>query len=245
MTSISGKVIAITGASSGIGRETALKLAGVGAKLVLGARKREALESLEEEITLMGGEAAFAITDVCVREDLQRLVDVACQRFGQLDVFISNAGIGPISMLDELRVDDWDAMIDVNLRGVIYGIAAALPIFRRQSSGHFVSVISTAGLKIVPGQAIYAGTKNAVRTIHEGLRQEAGPNLRVTGISPGIIRTSFGEAIPSQELRNKVADSMESIAIDPAAVASAIAFAIAQPPEVDIGDIVVRPTAQG
>jgi NADP-dependent 3-hydroxy acid dehydrogenase YdfG len=245
MENVKGKVIAITGASSGIGRATALRLATHGARLVLGARRTEQLEALQREIEAAGVSAVFCRTDVRDRASMQALVDLACSEFGRLDVLVSNAGIGPISKLDELQVDDWDAMIDINFRGVLYGIAAALPVFRRQKAGQFVTIISTAGLRIVPGQAVYAATKNAVRTLLEGLRQEAGPNLRVTGISPGYVRSEFGNSIPDPALRDQVARGMETVALDPDTIAGAVEFAIAQPADVDVGDIVVRPTAQG
>lgn len=177
---ITDKVVAITGASSGIGEATARVLAAAGAKVVLGARRVERITPLAAEL---GGVARA--TDVTRREDLAALVALAVERFGKLDVLVGNAGIARIGPLDDLAVDDWLAMIDVNLNGFLYGIAAALPVFRRQGFGHFVTTISVSGLRVVPNQAIYAGTKNAVRTIHEGLRQEAGPHLRVTGISPG------------------------------------------------------------
>jgi NADP-dependent 3-hydroxy acid dehydrogenase YdfG len=167
---MSGKVIAITDASSGIGAASALLLAGRDAKVVLGARRTEHLESLATRITTSGGEAAFLPTDVRRREDLAALVEIASTRFGRLDVLVCNAGIGPISRLDELRVADWEEMIDVNLKGFLYGIAAALQGFRKQGSGHFVTVASTAGITISPTMADYAGTKNAARTISEGLR---------------------------------------------------------------------------
>jgi NADP-dependent 3-hydroxy acid dehydrogenase YdfG len=184
-------------------------------------------------------------TDVTRREDLTALVALAEARFGRLDVFVGNAGIARIGPLDDLAVDDWIAMVDVNLNGFLYGIAAALPVFRRQGFGHFVTTISTAGLRVVPNQSIYAGTKNAVRTIHEGLRQEAGPKLRVTGVSPGFVRTELATAsITHPEMRAKIEEQMAKIAIPPEAIARAIAFAIDQPDDVDVGDIVVRPTAQ-
>jgi NADP-dependent 3-hydroxy acid dehydrogenase YdfG len=183
---ITKKVIIVTGASSGIGEATALLLAARGARLVLGARRAAPLAALVARIAAAGGEAVYAATDVARRADVAALVQLAQERFGRLDVLVSNAGIAPISLLDELRVDDWEAMIDVNMKGLLYGIAAALPVFRQQQSGHFVNVLSTAGLSIVPTMAVYAGTKNAARTITEGLRQEAGPHLRVTGISPGF-----------------------------------------------------------
>src|SRR5271169_4116376 len=173
MSGIEGKVVAITGASSGIGEATALLLAGRGAKVVLGARRSERLEALAEGIRKAGGEAAYARTDVKRSDDLLDLVELAVTRFGKLDVLVNNAGIGPISLLDDLRVEDWEEMIDVNLKGVLYGIAAALPVFRKQGVGHFVNIASTAGHRIVPTMSVYSGTKFAVRAISEGLRQEA------------------------------------------------------------------------
>jgi NADP-dependent 3-hydroxy acid dehydrogenase YdfG len=245
MSGIKGKVVAVTGASSGIGEATALLLAGRGAKLVLGARRSDRLQALVDRIAGAGGEAIHARTDVTRREDLMNLVKVACAKFGKLDVLINNAGIGPISPLDDLRVEDWEQMIDVNFKGVLYGIAAALPVFRRQGFGHFVNIISTAGLKVVPLQAVYGATKNAVRTLTEGLRQEAGDKLRVTGISPGFIHTDFAESMTNPDAKAQTLSARDKMAISPEAIARAIAFAIEQPPEVDVGDITVRPTAQG
>lgn len=244
MSGIRGKVVAITGASSGIGEATALLLAEQGARLVLAARGEERLTTLARRIASTGGTVAHVAADVRRRDDLTGLVDVALARYGRLDVFVGNAGIGPVSRLDALRVEDWEDMIDVNLKGFLYGIAAALPVFRRQRTGHFVTVISTAGLRIAPNQAVYAGTKNAVRTICEGLRQEAGPTLRVTGVSPGFVRTDFAQSMTDPEVKAQILARMEEIAIPPDAIARAIAFAIEQPDDVDVGDIVVRPTAQ-
>ncbi|RZJ90055.1 MAG: SDR family oxidoreductase [Hymenobacter sp.] len=235
----------ITGASSGIGEATALLLAERGAKVVLGARGSERLAALTNRITAAGGEAVYAPTDVKKRADLTALVALAQKQYGKLDVFINNAGIGPLSLLEDLRVEDWEEMIDVNIKGTLYGIAAGLPVFRQQGFGHFINVISTAGLKIVPMQAVYAGTKNAVRTISEGLRQEAGDKLRVTSISPGFVKTNFAESMTNPEVKAQIINAMDKIAISPAAIARAIAFAIEQPADVDVGDIVVRPTAQG
>jgi NADP-dependent 3-hydroxy acid dehydrogenase YdfG len=245
MSGIEGKVIAITGASSGIGEAAALLLAERGATVVLGARRADRLDALADRITAAGGRATSIVTDVRRREDVTNLIALAVEKYGQIDVLVSNAGVGPISALDELRVQDWEEMIDVNLKGFLYGIAAALPVFRRQGFGQFVNVISTSGLKIVPLQAVYAGTKNAVRTISEGLRQEAGPNLRVTTVSPGYIRTDFADSITSPTVRAQIADTAASIAITPDAVARAIAFGIEQPDDVDVSEIAVRPTAQG
>lgn len=245
MSGIQGKVVAITGASSGIGEATALLLAGCGAKLVLGARRSDRLEALAARIAATGGEAIHACTDVRRRDDLAGLVRLAGERFGKLDVLISNAGVAPNSLLDDLRVEDWDEMIDVNVRGVLYGIAAALPVFRRQGFGHFVNTLSTAGLRISPTMAVYAGTKNAVRAISEGLRQEAGDKLRVTTISPGFVMTDLASSMTDPAIQSQTVAMMEKVAIPPAAIARAIAFAIEQPAEVDVGEIVVRPTAQG
>ncbi|WP_317172689.1 SDR family oxidoreductase [Hymenobacter polaris] len=170
---------------------------------------------------------------------------LAQERFGRLDVLVSNAGIGPVSRFDELKVQDWEDMIDVNLKGVLYGIAAALPVFRAQQAGHFVTVVSTSGLKIVPTQGVYAGTKNAVRTIMEALRQEeAQAGLRVTSVSPGFVHTDFADSMTSPAARAATLARRDQLAIPPAAIARAIAFAIEQPADVDVGDIVVRPTAQ-
>lgn len=241
---ISGKVIIITGASGGIGAATARLLAAQGARVVLGARRTEQLQTLAASITGAGGQCAYLRTDVSQRADLTALVALALERFGQLDVLVSNAGLGLISPFDELRVDDWEQMIDVNLKGVLYGIAAALPVFRRQGYGHFVNILSTAGLQIVPTMGVYAGTKNAVRTIAEALRQEAGPQLRVSSVSPGFVRTDFAEAMTNPEIKAQILARRDQIAIPPEAVAQAVAYAISQPASVDVGDIVVRPTAQ-
>lgn len=239
------QVVVITGASSGIGRSTALHLASRGAKVVLGARRETQLRALAQEIEAAGGQAVYRSTDVTRRQDLQALVDTGVDRFGRVDVIVNNAGIGPLSRFDELRVEDWDAMIDVNIRGVLYGIAAALPVFRRQGSGHVINIVSTAGLRIVPAQGVYAATKNAVRTLTEALRQEAGPTLRVTEVSPGFVATEFASSNTDASTRAAVEKQMGEMAIGPDAIARCIAFALEQPREVDVGTIVVRPTAQG
>lgn len=243
--SIGGKVIAITGASSGIGRATALLLAQEGASVVLGARREDALKSVADEITRSGGKASYLVTDVRRRGALEALVALAVHDCGGLDVIINCAGIGPISRFDALDVEAWDAMIDVNLRGTLYGIAAALPVFRRQNRGHVVNVISTAGIRLVPGMGVYAATKNAVRTVTEVLRQEAGPKLRVTEVSPGMIATDFTNKITDRATREATVDQTDAIAISPHAIANGILYAIEQPADVDVGSIVIRPTAQG
>jgi NADP-dependent 3-hydroxy acid dehydrogenase YdfG len=245
LTGIKDKVIAITGASSGIGEATALLLAERGAKVVLGARGLDRLETVAARIANMGGEVVYARTDVKRRDDLTDLVKLACERFGKLDVLVNNAGVMPISPLDDLRVEDWEEMIDVNIKGVLYGIAAALPVFRKQGFGHFVNTASTAGHKTVPNQSVYSGTKFAVRAISEGLRQEAGDKLRVTIISPGFVRTNFAEGVTNPEMRVQLEASRDKFALPPDAIARAIAFAIEQPADVDVSEIIVRPTAQG
>ncbi len=242
---IKDKIIAITGAGRGIGRSTALHLAARGACVVLGARSEVELADVANEIVGAGGKAVFSVTDVTKRSDLNMLVARACEAFGRLDVMVNNAGIGPISRFDALRIDDWDAMIDVNLRGTLYGIAAALPVFARQGQGHVINVLSTAGLKIVPTMGVYAATKNALRTATEALRQEAGRNLRVTEVSPGFVDTTFADSsITDETVRATISKQKEQLAISPDAIARAIAFAIEQPGDVEVGSIVVRPTAQ-
>jgi NADP-dependent 3-hydroxy acid dehydrogenase YdfG len=244
MSGIEGKIVAITGASSGIGEATALLLAERGAKVVLGARRPEPLEALAKRIANLGGEADYVPTDVRKREDLTGLVELARARYGRLDVLVNNAGVMPVSPLDELRVDDWENMVDVNIKGVLFGIAAALPVFRAQGSGHFVNTASTAGLRIMPTMAVYAGTKFAVRAISEGLRQEAGDKLRVTIVSPGMTQTNFADGLTSPEVKARLEEARDTIAMPPDAVARAIAFAIEQPDGIDVGEIVIRPTAQ-
>lgn len=242
---VRGKVVAITGAGRGIGRATALHLAARGARVVLGARSETELLDVAREIERAGGEAALRSTDVTRRTDLESLIRLGRDRFGRVDVIVNNAGIGPISRFDALRVEDWDAMIDVNLRGALYGIAAALPVFAQQGKGHVINVISTAGLKIVPTMGVYAATKNALRTATEALRQEAGAKLRVTEVSPGFIDTSFAaSSITDPDVKAMINQQKERLAISPNAIARAIAFAIEQPEDVEIGSVVVRPTAQ-
>jgi NADP-dependent 3-hydroxy acid dehydrogenase YdfG len=242
---IENKIVVITGASSGIGEATALLLAERGAKVVLGARGSDRLQALAARIADARGEAAYARTDVRRRDDLSNLVKLACERYGKLDVLVNNAGIMPVSPLDDLRVGDWEEMIDINIKGVLYGIAAALPVFRKQGFGHFVNTASTAGHKTVPNQSVYSGTKFAVRAISEGLRQEAGDKLRVTIISPGFVRTNFAESVTNLEVKAQLAASRDKFAMPPDAVARAIAFAIEQPADIDVNEIVIRPTAQG
>jgi NADP-dependent 3-hydroxy acid dehydrogenase YdfG len=245
MSGIGGKVVAITGASSGIGEATALELAARGAAVVLGARRTDRLTALAERIRASGGRAEVLATDVTRRADLVGLVATAVERFGRLDVLVGNAGIARTAPVADLDVDDWDAMIDVNVRGVLHGIAAALPVFRRQGHGHLVTVVSTSGLKIVPTQAVYAGTKNAVRTLLEALRQESTDGvLRMTSVSPGFVRTELADHVDDPEIRAQLRHRMATMGITPDAVARAVAFAVEQPDDVEIGDITIRPTSQ-
>ncbi len=242
MSGIEGKVVVITGASSGIGEATALLLAERGAKVVLGARRLDRLGALAARIRDAGGEVAYASTDVRRRDDLSNLVKLAREQYGKLDVLINNAGVMPISPLDDLHIEEWEEMIDVNIKGVLYGIAAALPVFRAQGSGHFVNIASTAAHLVVPTMSVYAGTKMAVRAISEGLRQEAGDKLRVTIISPGITRTNFAEAMTNPDVKAQLQERANKTAMPPEAIARAIAFAIEQPANVDVSEVIVRPT---
>jgi len=245
MTGITGKVVAVTGASSGIGRAASLLLASRGAKVVLGARRADELERVVSDIRHAGGDAISIQADVSRRQDMVALCAKATDHFGKLDVLISNAGIGPISKVEDLRVEDWDAMIDINIRGVLYGVAAAMPIFLRQGKGHFINTVSTAGITILPTMAIYAASKNFVRTLNEGLRVESDGRYRVTGISPGFVGTNFGDSMTDTDLKAQIAKRMGDMGLDPDAIARAMIFAIDQPDDVDVGDIVVRPTRQG
>jgi NADP-dependent 3-hydroxy acid dehydrogenase YdfG len=247
MDGINGKVVVVTGASSGIGAATARLLARSGARLVLGARRTDRIAALAEELRDTGAEVAHRGIDVRRRADLAALVELARGEFGRLDVLIGNAGIGPVSELDELRVEDWDAMIDINLKGLMHGVAAALPVFRRQGSGHFVHTVSTAAYKTVPGQVVYSASKVAARTFTEGLRQEVGASIRVTAVSPGFVATDFLDSVPDAERRERMLRMLrmrDQIALAPDAVARAIRFAIEQPDDVDINEIVLRPSAQ-
>lgn len=238
------KVVAITGASSGIGEAIAMELAKVGANVVLGARNTEKLILIVKEIQDAGGVAAFCTTDVSIKADLEKLVNTALEEFGSLDVIVNNAGISEISRIDELDTEGWDRMIDVNIKGVLYGMAAALPVFKKQQSGHIVNIISTSGIKIVPMQGVYAATKNAVRTFAEAFRQESDGTIRITGISPGFVKTGLVDHMKDETVRTAVKKRMHEIAIAPEAVAHAVIYALSQPKEVEIGDIVIRPAVQ-
>jgi len=241
---IEGKVVVITGASSGLGEATARHLAAQGATVVLGARRRERIEALAGELSA-GGSAALAVqTDVTDRAQVSALVDAAMARFGRIDVMLNNAGLMPHSPLDRLKVDDWDQMVDVNIKGVLYGIAAALPHMIAQRSGHIINVSSVAGHKVRTGSVVYSATKHAVRVISEGLRQEVKPHgLRTTIISPGAVDTELPNSITEPDVADNIRKFYE-IAISPASFARAVAYAIGQPDDVDINEILFRPTQQ-
>ncbi len=238
------KVVAITGASSGIGRATALHLAQRGASVVLGARSEEGLAALAEEIARRGGNASYCVTDVRKREDLLGLVAKAVETCGRLDVLFSNAGAMPIGLMSDLAVDDWEQMVDVNIKGVLYGIAAALPVFQRQGFGHFIHTSSTAARKTSPNMAVYSATKAAVLALSDGLRQELAGQIRVSVIAPGFTDTAFVEHMKSPELKKQMKEAGERFAMSPETVARAIAYVIEQPDDVNIGEVILRSTAQ-
>ena len=242
MLNIQDKVILITGASSGIGEACARLLAEKGARLLLGARRTERLELLVGEIREAGGNAEYRRLDVTSQADTQAFVDAALAQYGRVDVLINNAGVMPLSRLDVLKVDEWNRMIDVNIRGVLHGIAAALPVMQRQRSGQFVNIASIGAYSVVPTGAVYCATKYAVRAISEGLRQEVGGDIRVTLVSPGVVESELAESI-SDESSREAMKAFRKVAITPDAIARAIAYAVEQPADVDVSELIVRPTA--
>ncbi len=242
---INGKIIVITGASSGLGEATARRLSEQGATVVLAARRSDRITALAEELKGLGRQALAVTTDVTKIEQVQALVDATAQTYGRIDVMINNAGLMPHSPLERLKIDDWNAMIDVNLKGVLYGIAAALPYMKKQKSGHFINVSSVAGHKVRPGAAVYAATKFAVRALSEGLRQEVKPyNIRTTVISPGAVATELPKSITEGDVFDAIQGFYDQYAIPADSFARAVAFAISQPEDVDINEILFRPTAQ-
>lgn len=239
---IKDKVVVITGASSGLGEAAARHLARDGAKLVLGARRLDRLQALAKDLSL--SDEAVVSTDVVERDQVKRLVDRAVQLHGRIDVIINNAGLMPSSRLERLQIDEWDRMIDVNIKGVLYGVAAALPHMIAQKSGHVINVSSVAGHKVGPGGAVYAATKHAVRVISEGLRQEVKPyNIRTTIISPGAVATELTHTITDPVVAEGARKTYEA-AIPADSFARAVAFAMSQPEDVDINEILFRPTRQ-
>ncbi|MFE5676558.1 SDR family oxidoreductase [Streptomyces erythrochromogenes] len=236
------KVVAITGASSGIGEATARRLAADGHRLLLGARRVERLEALTEEIGAAGGTAAFRRLDVTDAGDVRGFVAAAGERYGRVDVVVNNAGVMPLSPLDALEVEEWDRTIDVNVRGVLYGIAAALPVMRAQGAGHIVNIASVGAYEVSPTAAVYCATKFAVRAISEGLRQESGGGVRVTLVSPGVTESELADGI-SDPVAREAMKAYRAVALPASAVADAIAYAVSRPPEVDVNELVVRPVA--
>lgn len=244
-STIKDKVIVITGASSGLGEATARLLAEQGARLVIGARRKDRLQTIVQDITRQGGAAIGTVTDVTQRAQVENLVQLAVNTFGRIDVMVNNAGLMPLSPLSMLKVEDWDHMIDVNLKGVLYGIAAALPHMQQQKSGHFINVSSVAGHKVHSGGAVYSATKFAVRALSEGLRQEVKPwNIRTTVLSPGAVDTELAQSITVPEIAAGVQQFYRDTAIPAEAFAELVAFAISQPEYVDINEILFRPTSQ-
>lgn len=239
---IKDKVVVITGASSGLGEAAARRLAQNGAKLVLGARRLDRLKALAKELTL-GGDAVVQ-TDVSQYEQVKRLVDHAVRSQGRIDVLINNAGLMPLSPLERLKIDGWDRMIDVNIKGVLYGVAAALPHMKAQMSGHIINVSSVAGHKVRPGSTVYSATKTAVRVISEGLRQEVKPyNIRTTVISPGAVASELPNSVTEPDVAENVRKTYQN-AIPADSFASMVMFAMSQPEDVDVNEILFRPTRQ-
>ncbi|ULO09562.1 SDR family oxidoreductase [Paenibacillus sp. 19GGS1-52] len=245
MENLKSKVVVITGASSGIGEATAKLLAQNGAKVVLAARREDRLQSLVNDIIQAGGEAVYLPTNVTSAEDMQKLAQFALQQYGRIDVLINNAGIMPVSMLSELKVQEWDQMIDVNIKGVLYGIAAVLPTMREQQSGHIINLSSVAGYSVTPLSSVYSATKFAVRAISEGLRQEESPasHIRSTIISPGMTQSELTHTISNPDIQAMV-QQMTGISISPYSIARAIAYAINEPEDTGVNEIVIRPTLQ-
>jgi len=242
---ITGKVVVITGASSGLGEATARYLAERGAAVVLGARRAERLQALVDEITRAGGKASAVVTDVTDPLQVQALVDAAVDTHGRVDVILNNAGVMPHSPLERRKIDDWNRTIDINIKGVLYGIAAALPHMQRERAGHIINVSSVAGHKVGKNNAVYAATKTAVRVITEGLRQEVKPwNLRTTIISPGAVATELPNSVTEADVAKGIGQFYEEYAIPAESFARAVAFTISQPDDVDINEILFRPTRQ-
>ena len=242
---IAGKVVVITGASSGLGEATARLLSAQGAIVVLGARRVDRINALANELTASGGQALAVPTDVTDCNQVKKLVEAAVQTYGRIDVMINNAGLMPHSPLERLKIDDWNRTIDVNIKGVLYGIAASLPYMKQQKAGHIINVSSVAGHKVGPGSAVYAATKHAVRALSEGLRQEVKPyNLRTTVISPGAVATELPSSATEPDVAENLHKFYEEYAIPADSFARAVAFAMSQPEDVDVNEILYRPTRQ-
>ncbi|WP_448268043.1 SDR family oxidoreductase [Nostoc sp. DSM 114159] len=243
MSLIENKVVIITGASSGLGEATAKRLAASGAKLMLAARREDRLKELVGAIAKSGGTATYQVTDVADSAQVEALAKETLSTYSRIDVLINNAGLMPLSALDQVKVEEWERMIDINIKGVLYGIAAVLPIMRQQKSGHVINLSSVAGHKVFPGAAVYCATKYAVRAISEGLRLESNGEIRSTNISPGAVATELANTITDKDAAAGI-NQLYEIAIDADAIARAIAYAIEQPSDVDVNEIIIRPTRQ-
>jgi NADP-dependent 3-hydroxy acid dehydrogenase YdfG len=245
MKNIEGKIVVITGASSGLGEAAARMLSAEGATVVLGARRLDRIQTLANELEKQGAKALALRTDVTIAGQVKELVDSAIEKYGRVDAIINNAGLMPLSPLERLKIDDWDKMIDVNIKGVLYGIAAVLPIMKDQKAGHIINVSSVAGHKVNPGGAVYSATKTAVRILSEGLRQEVKPyNIRTTVISPGAVATELPSSATEPDVAAGVNKFYDDVAISPDSFARAVVFAMSQPDDMDVNEILFRPTKQ-
>ncbi len=243
---IEGKVVVITGASSGLGEATARLLSAQRPSVVLGARRTDRIQSLADELTGNGGTALAITTDVAHYDQVKRLVDDAVQTYGRVDVMINKAGLMPQSPLERLKIDDWNRTFDVSIKGVLYGIAAAVPHMKQQKAGHIINVSSVAGHKVGPNFAVYAATKHAVRALSEGLRLEVKPyNIRTTVISPGAVATELPDSVTEPDMAERIRTFYESAAIPAESFARAVAFAMGQPDDVDVKEILFPPTTPG
>ncbi|MFF4355049.1 SDR family oxidoreductase [Streptomyces sp. NPDC001530] len=237
------KIVLVTGASSGIGEATARHLAAAGHHVVLGARRTDRLDRLVTELTEAGHLAESAQLDVTDRDSVKAFADDVLERHGRIDVLVNNAGVMPLSFMEELRVDEWDQMIDVNLRGVLHGIAAVLPAMRERRFGQIINVASTAAHRVDPTGVVYCATKFAVRAVSDGLRQETA-DIRVTVVSPGLTKTELTHSGGDDQLQGAVRSALETVGIDASAIAQAIGYAIAQPADVNVNEVIVQGTAQ-
>ncbi len=243
MSEIENKVVIITGGSSGLGEATGRLLAKNGAKVMFAARREDRLKEIVADIEKAGGTAKYQITDVTNKSDVTSLVEATKEAYGRIDVLVNNAGLMPLSPLSALKVDEWEKMVDVNIKGVLYGIAAVMPIMKEQKSGHIINLSSVAGHKVFPGGVVYCATKFAVKAISEGIRLESDGDIRATNISPGAVATELTDHISHDESAD-MANQLYDIAINAEAIARAITFAIEQPSDVDINEMIIRPAKQ-
>ncbi|NBI29156.1 SDR family oxidoreductase [Chengkuizengella marina] len=244
---MSKKVAIITGASSGIGQATALELSKQGFRVMLAARREDRLKQLQSEVIRHGGEASYQVTDVTSFAEVEALAKATIEQFGQIDILVNNAGIMPLSFISSRKVDEWDRMVNVNIKGVLYGIGAVLPYMEEQKSGHIINISSVAGHKVMPTSSVYSGTKFAVRAITEGLRQEmkSGQNIRTTIICPGAVATELTHTISDENIIRNLQENYSDVqTLTGEDIAKAIAYAVSQPDHVDVSEIIIRPTEQ-